>query len=175
MVPLLHILLLLACIAGAVFTVYRLLALLATAVAGPRAHLTPYVIVRADATPVDASALAIAILGAGFRVDERRRTLVVTRAQGHEQAIVRLPWSRAVGAALGVEASDRDLVLGLMTALSAVLGTLHLRTAELGHVVVSAPTSAASPDAPRAWVVARRPRVASHYALDESGRRLGRR
>ena len=134
----------------------------------PRA--TPYCIERTDATPVAAGALAIAIMGAGFRLVERRRELLVSRTRGAELAVVRLPRSRVVGAApLEVRASDRDLVLGLMTAMSPALGTLRLRTAELGEIVVTRPGGAASPDAARAWAAVRRPR-AGGFSLGERWR-----
>ena len=129
-----------------------------------------YRIERADETPVDAGALVIAIMGAGFRLVERRRQLFVSRSRGPHRAIVRLPRSRVVGAApLEVRASDRDLVLGLMTAMSPALGTLRLRTAELGEVVVSSPADTASFDAPRAWPAVRRPR-AGLFSLGERWR-----
>jgi hypothetical protein len=117
-----------------------------------------YRIERADETSVAAGALAIAIMGAGFHLVERRRELLVSRTRGHHRAIVRLPRSRVIGVApLEVRANDRDLVLGLMTAMSPVLGTLRLRTAELGEIVVTSSADAASPDA-RAWPAVRRPR-----------------
>jgi hypothetical protein len=129
-----------------------------------------YRIERADATPVAAGALAIAIMGAGFRLVERRRELLVSRTRGPHRAIVRLPRSRVVGAApLEVRASERDLVLGLMTAMARALGTLRLRTAELGEIVVTSPADATSPDAPRAWPAARRPR-ANVFSLGERWR-----
>jgi hypothetical protein len=128
-----------------------------------------YRIERADGAPVAAGALVIAIMGAGFHLVERRRELLVSRARGPHRAIVRLPRSRVVGAApLEVRASDRDLVLGLMTAMSPALGTLRLRTAELGEIVVTSPADAASPDA-RAWPAVRRPR-AGMFSLGERWR-----
>jgi hypothetical protein len=51
--------------------------------------------------------------------------------------------------------------------MSAALGTLRLHIADLGTIVVDAPSTAASPDAERAWVIARRPRVASHQDASE--------
>ncbi|HSK04984.1 MAG TPA: hypothetical protein VK932_27235, partial [Kofleriaceae bacterium] len=143
---------------------------------GNRPRLLPYRVERAAAEPVDASALVIAIMGAGFRVDERRRRLVVSRTHERDQAIVRLPWSRTVGPGpIVLRASDRDLVLGLMTAMSAVLGTLRLHTADLGEVVVHPPAAVVSPNMQRAWAAVPRPRAVSHYALDEPGGRPGRR
>jgi hypothetical protein len=138
---------------------------------GSRPRLTPYPIDRAAGAPVDASALASAIMGAGFRITERRRRLVAARTHGRDQAIVPLPRSRVLGAGpIAIRASDRDLVLGLMTAMSSVLGALRLHTPELGEVVVTPPTQAASPNTQRSWVDVPRPRVASHYAIDERGR-----
>lgn len=129
-----------------------------------------YRIERADAAPVHVGALAIAIMGAGFRLVERRRDLLVSRTRGTHRAIVRLPRSRVVGAApLEVRASDRDLVLGLMTAMARALGTLRLRTAELGEIVVTSPADAVSPDAPRAWPAVRR-RSAGVFSLGERWR-----
>jgi hypothetical protein len=149
---------------------------LLTKLRGNRAGLVPYRIERAAAEPVGAPALAIAILGAGFRVDERWRRLVVSRTHARDQAIVPLPWSRTVGPGpIVLRASDRDLVLGLMTAMSAVLGTLRLHTAELGEVIVQPPAAAVSPNMQRAWAAVARPRAVSHYALDEPGGRARRR
>ena len=139
-----------------------------------RLALTVYRVERADGSPVDANALAAAIIGAGFGLAEQRRRFLVSRTHGRDCAIVPLPWSRVLGAGpIALRASDRDLVLGLMTAMSAVLGTLRLHTPELGEVVVHAPTDAASPDAQRSWAALGRPRVASHYALDERWQRRG--
>jgi hypothetical protein len=143
---------------------------------GNRPRLLPYRIERAVAEPVDASALAIAIMGAGFRVEERWRRLVVCRMHERDQAIVPLPWSRVVGPGpLVLRASDRDLVLGLMTAMSSVLGTLRLHTADLGEVVVHPPAAAVSPNMQRAWAAVPKARAVSHYATDEPGGRPGRR
>jgi len=146
----------------------------AAALVRGRSRLATYRVERADEAPVDADALAAAILGAGFGLVEQRRRFLVSRARGRDCVIVPLPWSRVVGAGpIELRASDRDLVLGLMTAMSAVLGPLRLHTPDLGEVVVAPPTDAASPDAQRSWAALGRPRVASHYALDERWRRRG--
>lgn len=143
---------------------------------GNRPRLQPYRVERAAAEPVDASAITFAIMGAGFRVDERRRRLVVCRTHERDQAIVPLPWSRTVGPGpIVLRASDRDLVLGLMTAMSAVLGTLRIHTADLGEVVVHPPAAVVSPNMQRAWAAVPKPRAVSHYATDEPGGRPGRR
>jgi hypothetical protein len=175
--PLPQVLLLVLCVAASVLGAYGLISVITAAVLPHRSGLTPYRIERASSSPVDESALAIAVLGAGFHVEVRRRRLHISRKHGRDRAIVRLPWSRVLGAApLAIESSDRDLVLGLMTAMSTVLGTLRLHTPDLGEVLVTAPSDAASPDTPRAWPDVRRGgRVASHYALDERWRRPGRR
>lgn len=139
-----------------------------------RRALAPYRVERADGTPVGTDALAAAILGAGFGLVEQRLRFVVTRTHGRDCVIVPVPWSRVIGAGpIELRASDRDLVLGLMTAMSAVLGTLRLHTPELGEVIVSAPTDAASPDAQRSWAALGRPRIVSHYALEEPWQRRG--
>jgi len=141
-------------------TFRRSLRTFTAALVGSSPRATPYRIERAEATPVQARALALAIMGAGFRLVERRRAFLVSRTRGAELAVVRLPRSRVVGASpLEVRASDRDLVLGLMTAMAPALGTLRLRTAELGDVLVAGPTGAASPDAARAFAALRRPRI----------------
>jgi hypothetical protein len=139
-----------------------------------RLGLAVYRVERADGSPVGVDALAAAILGAGFGLVEQRRRFLVSRTHGRDRVIVPLPWSRVLGAgAIELRASDRDLVLGLMTAMSAVLGTLRLHTPELGEVIVTAPTDAASPDAQRSWAALGRPRVASHFALEEPWQRRG--
>lgn len=136
---------------------------------GNRPRLSPYRVERAAETPVAAGELVTAILGAGFRVDERWRALVTSRAHGRDRAIVRLPRSRVlVAGPIQIRASERDLVLGLMTAMSSVLGALRVHTPELGEVVVNPPSGAASPDVQRAFTDPRRRRVASHYALDDA-------
>jgi hypothetical protein len=165
------------CVAATIFAAYWMVVFALAAVLRTRAGLTQYQIERASSWSVDEGALAIAILGAGFHVEARRRRLHISRIHGRDRAIVRLPWSRVLGAApLAIESTDRDLVLGLMTAMSTVLGALRLHTPELGEVLVTPPSAAASPDAPRAWAdVRQRGRVASHYALDERWRRPGRR
>lgn len=135
---------------------------------GNRPRLSPYRVERAAEAPVAAGELITAILGAGFRVDERWRALVASR-EGRDRAIVRLPRSRVLGAGpIQIRASERDLVLGLMTAMSSVLGALRVHTPELGEVVVNPPSGAASPDVQRAFTDPRRRRVASHYALDDA-------
>jgi hypothetical protein len=141
-------------------TFLRSLRTFTAALVGSSPRATPYRIERAEATPVEARALALAIMGAGFLLVERRRELLVSRTRGAAFAVVRLPRSLVIGPApLEVRASDRDLVLGLMTVLAPALGTLCLRTPELGDIVVAGPTGAASPDAARAFAAVRRPRV----------------
>ena len=121
---------------------------------------TPYRIDRASSDPVAADVLAAAIMGAGFHVLERRRLLFIERPNGRGAAILHLPPSRKVGAGpIPMRASDRGLVLGLMTAMAGALGTLRIHTPELGEVVIDPPTDAVSPDAQRAFAAARRPRT----------------
>jgi len=146
----------------------------AAALVRGRSRLPAYRVERVEETPVDADALAAAILGAGFGLVEQRRRFLVSRTRGRDCVIVPLPWSRVLGAGpIELRASDRDLVLGLMTALSSVLGPLRLHTPELGEVIVSPPTDAAAPDAQRSWAALGRPRIVSHYALEEPWRRRG--